>query len=220
VNPDLLQRDPQNILLARAPRYRLDAEILRDSALRSAGLLSTKLGGPSVFPPQHPSITTEGAYGPLPWKVSTGPDRFRRSLYTFAKRTAPFALYATFDAPSGEACTARREVTNTPLQALSLLNDQIFVEAAQSMGAYLASLPGSDEDKLKTLFHRCLARNPDAEELKLLTDFLTKQRERLKTGSLDAPKLAGSKEGDATTRATWTTVARAVMNVDEMVTRN
>src|SRR6185503_1196965 len=115
VTPELLERDPQNVLLARGPRFRVEAEIVRDAALKSAGLLSSKLGGPSVFPPQPASVTTEGAYGPLTWTPSTGESRFRRSLYTFAKRTAPFALYGAFDAPSGEACIARRDTSNTPL---------------------------------------------------------------------------------------------------------
>ena len=130
VTGELLARDPQNLLLARGPRFRMEAELIRDAALREAGLLSEKIGGPSVFPPQPASVTTEGAYGPLKWNASTGEDRFRRSLYTFSKRTAPFALYNTFDAPTGEECLARREVSNTPLQALSVLNDTIFVEAA------------------------------------------------------------------------------------------
>ncbi|HZY86218.1 MAG TPA: PSD1 and planctomycete cytochrome C domain-containing protein, partial [Gemmataceae bacterium] len=123
VTPELLARDPENRLLARGPRFRLEAELLRDAALRASGLLSPRLGGPSVFPPQPPGVTTEGAYGALAWKPSAGPDRYRRGLYTFSKRTAPFAAFTTFDAPSGEACVARREASNTPLQALTLLND-------------------------------------------------------------------------------------------------
>src|SRR4029450_2596145 len=112
----------------------LEAEMVSDAALRVSGLLSDKIGGPSVFPPQPPGITSEGAYGPLTWTVSSGEDRYRRGLYTFSKRTAPYAMFLTFDGGSGEACLARREVSNTPLQALTLLNDPVFVEAAQALG--------------------------------------------------------------------------------------
>ncbi len=133
--PQSWQIDPDNKLLGRGPRVRLEAEQIRDAVLRVSGLLSEKVGGPSVFPPQPPGVTTEGAYGQLQWKVSDGPDRYRRGLYTFSKRTAPFAMFATFDAPSGEVCVARRDVSNTPLQALTLLNDPAFTEAAQALGA-------------------------------------------------------------------------------------
>ncbi len=115
--------------------------------LKASGLLSPKIGGPSVFPPQPASVTSEGAYGALRWEPSPGEDRYRRGLYTFSKRTAPFAMFTTFDAPSGEACVARREVSNTPLQALTLLNDTVFVEAAQAFGRQLAALPGSSRGK-------------------------------------------------------------------------
>ena len=135
VGQQLLARDSANELLARGPRIRLEAEQVRDSVLRISGLLSEKIGGPSVFPPQPASVTTEGTYGSLAWNVSPGEDRLRRSLYTFAKRTSPYAMFMTFDGPSGEACIARREVTNTPLQALTMLNDTVFIEAAQSLGS-------------------------------------------------------------------------------------
>ena len=122
------------------------------SALVASGLLSEKIGGPSVFPPQPASVSSEGAYGALNWTVSPGEDRYRRGLYTFSKRTAPYAMFTTFDAPTGEVCVARREVLNTPLQALTLLNDQVFVEAAQALGKTIAALPGSDADRLAALF--------------------------------------------------------------------
>jgi hypothetical protein len=158
VSSDLVSRDPANVLMARGPRVRVEAEIVRDSALRVAGLLTDKLGGPSVFPPQPASVTTEGTYGAFNWATSTGPDRYRRSLYTFAKRTAPFAMYGTFDAPTGEACLARREVSNTPLQALTLLNDTVFVEAAQALGRVLAESTEKDEAKANELLRRVIAR--------------------------------------------------------------
>ena len=114
VTPETLARDGVNELLGRGPRFRLDAELVRDSVLRISGLWSTRIGGPSVFPPQPANVTTEGAYGQLAWKTSEGGDRYRRGLYTFAKRTAPYAMFTTFDGPSGEACVARRELSNNP----------------------------------------------------------------------------------------------------------
>jgi hypothetical protein len=219
VTPELLARDPENALIARGPRVRLEAELIRDSALKASGLLSEKIGGPSVFPPQPASVTTEGAYGQLAWNTSTGEDRYRRSLYTFTKRTAPFALFNTFDAPSGEACVARREVSDSPLQALSLLNDTVFVEAAQAMGRTLADSNKGDEARAAEAFRRCLVRPPETEELDMLVAFAREQRQRFVSKELDAEKVAGAGGGDVIERATWTTVARAVMNLDEAVTK-
>src|SRR4029079_15091513 len=99
--------------------------------------LSAKIGGPSVFPPQPPGVSSEGTFGALNWKVSEGEDRYRRGLYTFSKRTAPYAMFTTFDGPTGEVCVARREVSNTPLQALTLLNDPVFEQAAQALGGMM-----------------------------------------------------------------------------------
>jgi hypothetical protein len=194
--------------------------MVRDAALAESGLLSRKLGGPSVFPPQPASVTTEGTYGALQWTTSTGEARFRRSLYTFMKRTAPFALYNTFDAPTGEACIARRDTSNTPLQALSVLNDTVFIEAAQALGRVATTLKGNDESIATALYRRCLTRPPEKDELAMLVDYAKRQRERFKTKELDATKVAGEGEGDPTERATWTVVARAILNLDEAVTRN
>ncbi|MBV6499954.1 MAG: hypothetical protein CJBNEKGG_02418 [Prosthecobacter sp.] len=195
------QRDPENTLLSHAPRFRLDAEIIRDSALKAAGLLSLKMGGPGVYPPQPASVTSEGTYGKVEWKVSEGEDRYRRSLYTFTKRTAPFAMATTFDAPTGEACLARRDVSNSPLQALTLLNDQMFMEAAQAMAKAVIAEFTDDDSRLTNTFRRCLTRPPAADELTMLKTFLQKQR---------AQKLEGE--------ALWTSVCRAVLNLDEAIT--
>ena len=219
VTPALLARDPQNVLLARGARFREDAEIIRDAALKAAGLLSSKMGGPSVFPPQLASITTEGAYGPLQWKLSEGADRYRRSIYTFAKRTAPFALYNTFDAPTGEACVTRRDVSNTPLQALSMLNDMVMVEAAQALGRSIAKIEAPDEEKAAALIRRCLTRPAEKEEVAMLVAFCSKQRERFAKKELDAAKFAGTADGDVVENATWTAAARAVTNLDEAVVK-
>ncbi|MFO1021052.1 MAG: PSD1 and planctomycete cytochrome C domain-containing protein [Planctomycetales bacterium] len=217
--PELLAKDPQNRLYARGPRARLEAELIRDSALKISGLLSEKVGGPSVFPPQPPGVSTEGTYGALSWAVSTGSDRYRRGVYTFAKRTAPYAMFATFDAPSGEACFPRREVSNTPLQALTLLNDLVFTEAGQELGRQMTKAGGSWEEKIKRLFRRVLTRDPAPDEIASLKSFWDQQRARLERKELDAAKIAGTGEGDPMDRASWTLVSRTLLNLDETFTK-
>jgi hypothetical protein len=221
LTPQLLDKDPENVWLARGPRFRLDAELVRDTALAASGLLSTKVGGPSVFPPQPANVTTEGAYGQLTWKVSEGSDRYRRSLYTFAKRTAPFAMFNTFDAPSGEACVARRDRSNTPLQSLTLLNDEIFLDAARALGRRMTESSGSTGERARDLFHRCLGRPPAAEELQQLLDFYENQRRRFASGDLPPAKLLGTDDSsDPAEQAAWTAVARVLLNLDETVTKS
>jgi hypothetical protein len=198
----------------------LEAEQIRDSALKAAGLLSTKMGGPGVFPPQPASVTTEGTYGALPWQPSQGEDRFRRSLYTYMKRTAPFALYQTFDGPSGEGCLARRDASNSPLQALTLLNDVIFLEAAQALARLAVTHAQTDQDRAAFVFRRCLTRPPDADELHRLVEFAQSQRVRLTKSELDAKQLAGFADGDVTETAVWTAVARAVLNLHETISKS
>ena len=219
VSPEKLTRDGENRLLSRGPRVRLEGEMIRDGALRNSGLLSSKKNGPSVFPPQPPGVTTEGAYGGLNWKVSEGEDRYRRGLYTFTKRTTPYAMFATFDGPSGEFCTAKREVTNTPLQALTLLNDAVMIEAAQVLGKQMTASKDPFEARVKVLFQRILTRPPSADETQLLERFLEKQRVRLQKKDLDAAAIAGPGDGDVSERAVWTTLARALLNLDEAVVR-
>jgi hypothetical protein len=214
--------DPTNRLLWHGPRLRLEAELIRDSVLNASGLLSPKIGGPSVFPPQPASVTSDGAYGALKWEPSPGDDRYRRGLYTFCKRTAPFAMFNTFDAPSGEACVARREVSDTPMQALTLLNDVAFVEAAQALGRQLATASGSTQTKARDLWRRCLTRPPNADELSLVVKFYETQRKRLADKSGDLAELSGDAEAvrAIVDRGAWTAAARAVLNLDEMVTRD
>ena len=219
VTPEMWERDPKNDLLAHAPRLRLEAELVRDTALKVSGLLSAKVGGPSVFPPQPPGVTSEGTYGGLAWTVSPGEDRSRRGLYTFSKRTAPYAMFLTFDGPSGEACVSRREVSNTPLQALTLLNDAAFVEASQALGKQLAASPGKTEAKALDLWRRCLIRPPETAELGPVVKFFEKQKARLGAKGADPLAIAGPGEGDAVERAAWTVTARALLNLDEAVTK-
>ncbi len=217
VTPQLLARDAENRLLARGPRSRLEAELVRDVILQTSGLLSSKIGGPSVFPPQPANISTEGAYGQLAWNASPGEDRYRRGLYTFAKRTAPYAMFTTFDAPSGEACLPRREVSNTPLQALTLLNDAVFVEAAQQLGRTWAMSPGSVEDNITALFRQCLTRPPRTDELAPLAAYFNQQRTKFTANEALATQLAGAGDGPVATRAAWTALARVLLNLDEMI---
>jgi cytochrome c553 len=219
VTPPLAARDPQNLLLARGPRVRLEAEVIRDSMLKAAGLLSPKMDGPGVRPPQ-PEGVTEVAYGAPTWQPSQGEDRHRRGIYTFQKRTAPFAFTTTFDGPSGEACIARREVSNSPLQALTLLNDPMFVEIAQALGRLAATAGPDDAARFDLLARRLFSRSLEADEAALFADYLAEQRRRLAAGELDAAALAGGEpDADIQERAAWTLVARAAMNLDETIVK-
>ena len=218
VSSNLLERDPLNILLSRGPRFRLDAEMVRDSALVASGLLSEKIGGPSVFPPQPPGVSSEGAYGPLEWNTSEGPDRYRRGLYTFAKRTAPYAMAATFDGPSGEVCLAQRDRSDTPLQALTSLNDTVFMECARALGQMAIKAPGDDAARLDLIFRRCLVRPPTDEERTALLKFYQAQLSRFSGGDLNAAEILDAKPADnLNQQAAWTTVARVLLNLDEMI---
>jgi hypothetical protein len=220
VTPELKERDPMNVLLARGPRFRLEAEIVRDSALVASGLFSDKIGGPSVYPPQPPGVSSEGAYGALAWKASEGPDRYRRGLYTFAKRTTPFAMTATFDGPSGEACLAKRERSNTPLQALTLLNDAVFLEGARALGKMAAESDGDEANRAELLFRRCLTRAPTNEEREKLIQFYKTQFARFAKGELKAAELLDAREGERLNeQAAWTAVARVLLNLDETITK-
>lgn len=220
LTPELMGRDPMNILLARGPRFRMEAELVRDSALVASGLFVDKTGGPSVYPPQPPGVSSEGAYGALEWKASEGPDRHRRGLYTFAKRTTPFAMTATFDGPSGEACLARRDRSNTPLQALTLLNDTVFMECARALGRMAVRADGDEPARVELLFRRCLTRPPSKEESARLVQFYQVQYARFASGELKACDLLDVKEGERLNeQAAWTAVARVLLNLDETITK-
>jgi hypothetical protein len=222
---DLATVDPDNRLCARGPRHRLDAEMIRDGMLQAAGTLSAKMGGPGVYPPQPASITTEGTYGPLTWTASTGEDRYRRSLYTFAKRTAPFAQALTFDAPSGEACVAKRDRSNSPLQALLLLNDPAFLEAARGLADSLLLRSEGEPGVIAFAFARVLSRPPTAEELADLTGFVQRQRERFEKNPEQARALLGLdakanvQQSVLVQRAAYTALGRLLFNLDEAVVK-
>jgi len=225
VTPKLLAEDPENRALARAPRFRVEAELVRDVTLAASGLLCRRIGGPSVFPDQ-PAGITEAAYGPLDWKVSSGEDRFRRGLYTFNKRTAPFAAFGLFDAPSGEACAPRRTYSNTPLQALAMLNETATVAAARTL-AMTATANSRDSRSIATeMFRRCVTRPPDEAEIEALCEFQAQAQRRFASGEADPVEvLHGGDEGfnaphdDANNLAAWMLTARALLNLDETLTR-
>jgi mono/diheme cytochrome c family protein len=234
VSPQLLERDPANRLLARGPRYRVDAENVRDVALAASGLLNPTVGGPSVFPPAPEFLFQPPAsYGPKTWNVDTGPDRFRRALYTFRFRSIPYPMLQTFDAPIGEIACARRARSNTPLQALTTLNEPLFVECARALAVKLLTDGGTtDEQRLAYAVRRCLSRNPKGDEQKVLSEFLVRQRQRFNGDGVDPWLLlasddkakrkitaaipAGTTPGEL---AAWTAVARVVLNLDETITK-
>jgi hypothetical protein len=209
--PELAEIDPGNRLLARQSRLRLDAEVIRDAALEASGLLTTQIGGPSVFPPQPDGVMTLGQMR-RKWEPSTGRDRYRRGLYTFFWRATPHPSLMVFDAPNAvQACT-RRVRSNTPLQALTLLNDQASIEFASALAErLLAEAPFGDPERIRLAFQLCLTRAPTPKETRTLLALLS--QERAETGS------GGNAGRAAATQAAWTTVARVLLNLDEFITR-
>ncbi len=192
ITQDRLNADPENVWLSRGPRHQVEAEMVRDILLKASGLLSEKIGGSSVYPPQPASVTAL-AYGNTPWKASEGEDRYRRSLYTFSKRTAPFAAYAVFNGPTGENCIAKRDRSTTPLQALTLLNDEMFLEMARALAADVMNVETKNDKIATAIFRRLLTRPPSEREQKALLDFYEKQQRRFAAGELDAAKVSGIK---------------------------
>jgi mono/diheme cytochrome c family protein len=221
---EMLTRDPRNVLLARAPRLRLEAEAVRDLALAASGLLERKIGGPSVYPPQPDGVVAL-AYGQNTWPTATGPDRYRRGLYTFTKRTAPYAAFATFDAPSSETTCVRRERSNTPLQALVLLNDTVFVEASRALARRVLKESyedsSNDRARLDRAFLLLMARQARDDEAAPSLEFLDQQRDRFRTDPDAARALMGPlrPDEDAAEAAAWTALARVLLNLDETITR-
>ena len=215
--PPELQEDGANESLARGSRFRVEGEIVRDIMLSASGLLSQKMYGPGVRPPQ-PSTVTAVAYGSPAWKAAEGEDRFRRSLYTHAKRTAPFAAFTVFDAPTGENCVARRDRSNTPLQALTLMNDEMYLEYARALARLAGEQSSVSDQRIEVMFRRLVTRPPSAQEIGIIKDYLATQVHRLEQGELDAAQIA--KQPNATGEfAAWVMVARAMMNLDEVITR-
>jgi hypothetical protein len=219
---ELLSKDPNNLLLGRGPRFRVDGETVRDIMLRSSGLLSEKMFGPGVKPPQPNSVTAL-AYGNPKWEPASGEDRYRRSVYTFAKRTTPFAAFTVFDSPSGENCTAKRNRSNTPLQALTLLNDEMFLEMARAIAVKSESNAESFSDSIEFIFESVLTRPMNSGEKEVLGAFYESQLQRLEKDELNAKQILAmtdaNHDGDLNKRAALTLVARAIMNLDEAITK-
>ncbi len=228
--PDLNERDPNNELLARQSRNRLSAELVRDNALAASGLLNAKIGGPSLRPQQPDSVSMEGFDNK--WVVSEGAEKYRRGLYTFIQRTSPFGQSVTFDLPdTGRPCT-RRERSNTPLQALNLLNDPMFVECAQSLAQRVESYTlrrmregaaPSVEESIDYAFRVCLARAPKPEERERLAQYLNEQAAIYEKDPGAAATLASATEKNASNEsidpAAWTALCSVILNLDEFITR-
>ncbi len=217
--PELALVDPNNRLLARQARFRLDAEIVRDVALTASGLLDDAVGGPSVFPPQPDGVMTLGQTK-REWKASTGPERYRRGMYTFLWRATPNPELTVFDAPDAMSACTRRPRSNTPLQSLTLLNDQSFFELAQGLAARVVK-ESPEPARIDYAFQLCTARKPNRTEHERLQELLDQQLASYDTAPDEAQKIvmkaaAGS---DVKQLAAWTTVARVLLNLDETITR-
>ncbi len=223
---DLQQADPQNLLLGRQNRVRVEAEIVRDLALSAAGLLSPKIGGPSVFPPQPDGVYSFTQTNKS-WKTSQGEDRYRRGMYTFFYRSAPHPMLSTFDVPNFNQTCTRRDRSNTPLQSLTMANDEALVEAAQALALRILSETSAENSvdaasRVERMFRTSLCRTPTEKELSALLAFFTAQQQHFAEREEDAQKFApgelptGVSRGDA---AAWTATARVLLNLDEMITR-
>jgi hypothetical protein len=227
VTPGMLERDPSNRLLGRGPRVRFDAETVQDAALKAAGLLSAKIGGPSVFP-VLPDGVMALAYGPIAWNLSEGDDRYRRAMYTFWKRSLPYPAMVTFDAPTSEQSCVRRTRSNTPLQALVTLNEPTLNNAARWLGWKALWQGGDDAARAGFVMRQVLGRRPDPEETSALSRLLEDAREAFRSSPKDSaafglvdpksppPLPTGADVADI---AAWTAVARAVLNLDEAITK-
>ena len=243
--PQLEERDPYNKLLARGPRFRVEAETVRDIALEASGLLSSKIGGPSAFPYQ-PEGVWDLVYNDDKWVMSKGEDRYRRGIYTFVRRSAPYPSMITFDAPSREFCVVRRVRTNTPLQALTTLNDPAFFGAAQSLGRNMmddvpgagpavnsggghgphqsaeSSAPNDPAARAIYGFRRCTSRQPTPQELSRILDFYNLELARFQKDPAAAAKVIKGYEKSTLNpaqQAAWTMVANVMLNLDETITK-
>ena len=230
VTPALLERDPRNRLLARGPRFRADAEVVRDLALHIGGLLEEKVGGPSIYP-RVPESFFAGSYSPVEfWTPATGAERYRRSLYVFRRRGMPDPVLANFDAPTGDTACVRRERSNTPLAALASLNESTFVEAAQAFALRVVRHGGpTNADRVRYAFRLCTGRLPHPHEIAEIKNLLESRRGRLSDGWLSARTMAfGVSEKlpelppDVTPNdvAAWTVVTRVLLNLDETLSKN
>ena len=233
VTDEKLQRDPENRLYSRGPRFRLTGEEIRDTALAVSGLLTPKIGGPSVSPYQPEGLWEElsSRTDSKKWSAQTfvqshGADLYRRSMYTFWKRTSPPPQMQTFDAPDRETCVVNRERANTPLQALVLMNDPTYIEASRILAERIMTTGGATpEERVRYAFRVATARFPSEKETAMLVQLFQKQRERYAPQREEAIRLLGAGEFrrneqlDVIELAAWTTVASTILNLDETITR-
>jgi hypothetical protein len=212
MTPEVLQADPYNRLISRGPRFRMEAEMLRDAGLRISGLLSAKIGGPSVFPPQPEGVWSI-PYNDDKWEESKGEDKYRRGIYTFVRRSAMYPAMMNFDAGSREACLVRRIRTNTPLAALTTLNDPAFFEMARALAKRMVTEAGpSDSARVRHGFRLATARAPKGEEMDRLVTWLDKERKYFAAHEQEATDLGGDV-------APWTMLANVLLNLDEALTK-
>ena len=221
----LLAKDPFNRLLARGARFRVDAEVVQDIALSAAGLLNLKVGGPSVRPP-IPASVGDTVYGGFAWAETGGAERYRRGLYTFWKRSLPFPSLVAFDAPSAEVSCPRRARSNTPLQALTTLNEKTFVQAAQAMGLRVCREGGADErSRCEFAFRLATGRRPGATEMASLLDFYGEEFRYFEDRTSEALKVGLADPGNIPSDvnlhkvAAWAMVSRVLLNLDETITK-
>lgn len=221
----VMEIDPKNYFLWRQNRLRVEGEIVRDLYLGASGLLSAKIGGPSVYPPIPEGIDALSYAGNFKWTTSKGEDRYRRGMYTFFKRTAPHPDLTTFDCPDANTTNVRRTVSNTPLQALTTLNAEAFSEAAQALAKRILSDPSLQDDasRLTQAFRYCVARGPKAPEVSALQKLLEESRYTYQNTSADDAKAAIGSHAvpsiPAAENAAWVAVTRIVLNLDELITR-
>jgi hypothetical protein len=225
VNPRLQERDAYNQLLARGPRVRVDAEILRDIALSASGLLDGQIGGPPVYPPIPDGVLTLGYGAPMTWETKAG-DRYRRALYTFVKRSVPYPSLQVFDAPTGESPCPRRTPSDTPLQALTTLNDPVFVEAAQALALRVWKQGGKDDRaRLQFAFELCTGRLPRPNETAVLSSLLQDENHFFENRTARAVQVATldiknpPQDVNLERVAAWTMVTRVLLNLDETITK-
>lgn len=212
VSAEAREKDPTNRWLARGARFRIDAELVRDVALTASGLLNPKVGGPSVFPDQPEGIW-DSPYSGDNWKTSEGDQRYRRGLYTFLKRTAPFPMFLAFDSTSRESCTVRRIRTNTPLQALATLNDPFFLDASKALARRMLAVPAT-EAGIRHGFRLATSRRPSELEVMRLVQLLESRSAYYAANKEEAAKLA-----ETPVVAAWTVVANVLLNLDEALTK-
>ena len=225
VTPDMYTRDQFDRLLERAPRVRVEGEIVQDIALSVSGLLDPKIGGPSIYPP-IPGNVGDTSYGGFSWPETKGPERYRRGLYTFWKRSLPFPALSAFDVPSGETSCPRRVRSNTPLQALTTLNEKTFVEAAQAMALRVLKEGGADDaSRVRYAFRLCTSRPPSEREQQALLSFWQEQYDHFENDTATAVKVAAPDQEHLPANvnlhkvAAWAMVSRTLLNLDETITR-